>query len=228
MNQENLIWELVTGGHLKTKRFIEAFRAVDRKDFVPHELAHLAYENQPLPIGFGQTISQPLAVAFLLEALEPQAGEKILDIGAGSGWQTALLAHIVSEPQINADGTQTNADISNQRSSARRVIAIERIPELAEMARKNVGKYGFIDAGVAEIILGDGTRGFEKEAPFDRIIAAASGKDIPQAWKDQVRIGGRIAAPVGEYIVVLDKMGEDEFREKKHFGFVFVPLVEEK
>ena len=107
-------------------------------------------------------------------------------------------------------------------------MAIERIPELAGMAQKNISKCGFIDSGVVEIVCGDGMRGFEKEAPFDRIIAAASGTEIPQAWKDQLKVGGRIAAPVGEYIVVLDKIGEDEFREKKHFGFVFVPLVEGK
>ena len=91
-----LIKELMAEGILKTPSIIEAFEKVDRKDFVPEELKDKAYLNTPLPIGYGQTISQPLTVAFMLELLQPQAGDKVLEIGSGSGWQTALLAHMVS------------------------------------------------------------------------------------------------------------------------------------
>ena len=112
---------------MKTPSIIEAFEKVDRKDFVPEELKDKAYLNTPLPIGYGQTISQPLTVAFMLELLQPQAGDKVLEIGSGSGWQTALLAHMVSG--------------GNGRG---KVIAVELIPELMAFGRKNVAKYGFI------------------------------------------------------------------------------------
>ena len=122
--KNELIKNLIEDGYLKTPNIIEAFRAIDRADFVLPEYRSEAYGNYPLPITGGQTISQPLTVAFMLELLEPQLGEKILDIGAGSGWQTTLLAEI-----IGAIGV---------------IVAIERIPELCDFAQKNIDKYGFI------------------------------------------------------------------------------------
>lgn len=204
-DEESLVRELVRSGYLKTSALVDALRKIDRRDFVPQELAHEAYENYPLPIGRGQTISQPLTVAFMLEELAPQPGEKILEIGAGSGWQTALLAYLVGEKG--------------------RVVAVERLPELVRMAERNVGKYNFVVKGVVRIVEGDGSKGFKEEAPFDRIIAAASGTEIPPAWKVELKVGGRLVAPVGQSIVVMDKIGAKEFKTKEHSGFVFVPLV---
>ncbi len=201
---EFLISSLVSLGFLKTPLIIEAFRKIDRKDFVLPEYKKLAYEDTALPIGFDQTISQPLTVAFMLEELQPEKGEIILDVGAGSGWQTALLAYCVGEKG--------------------KVIAIERIPGLADMAKKNIAKYNFIGKGIVEIRLADGSRriaGME----FDKIIAAAAGEEIPEAWKEELKVGGRIVAPVENEIVVIDKIKEDEFKAKKYPGFVFVPLV---
>jgi len=235
MNKDELINELTRQGYLKTPLLIEAFREIDRKDFVLRESWDEAYGNYPLPIGFGQTISQPLTVAFMLELLSPKSGEKILDVGSGSGWQTALLAYVVSKPRTDADSTQKDAEIfqrksaSSQRRSAGYVVAVERIPELKEMTEENVDKYGFIKKGIVEIVLGDGSRGapptLRPVEGFDKIIAAATAEKIPEAWKKQLKIGGRIVAPVGQSIVVLDKISEREFREKEHFGFSFVPLV---
>ena len=200
MSREILIQSLINDGYLKTPSIIEAFKKIDRADFIPEDRKKEAYGNYPLPIGFGQTISQPLTVAFMLELLEPNPGEKILDIGSGSGWQAALLAHIVGEQG--------------------KIISIERIPELKEFAENNLKKIGII-----EVRIGDGTEGDVTNAPFDKIIAAAAGKNIPDAWEEQLKIGGRIVAPVKESILVLDKRGPDEFEEKQYLGFSFVPLV---
>ncbi|MFH1192996.1 MAG: protein-L-isoaspartate O-methyltransferase [Candidatus Jorgensenbacteria bacterium] len=205
MTNDNLVDSLVADGYLKTRALIAAFRAIDRAQFVPEERQSEAYGNYPLSIGFGQTISQPLTVAFMLEELQPRAGEKILDIGAGSGWQTALLAHVVG--------------------SQGKVVAVERMPQLASLARGNVGKFGFLEKKTAEVVAGDAVGGYPQGAPFDKIIAAASAREIPAAWKEQLRVGGKIVAPVGESIVVLEKKGENDFEKKQFFGFQFVPLV---
>jgi protein-L-isoaspartate(D-aspartate) O-methyltransferase len=207
-SKEKLIDELIEDGYLKTPAIIEAFKKIDRADFVLDEYKSEAYVNYPLPIGHQQTISQPLTVAFMIELLAPKKGEKILDVGAGSGWQTALLAEIVGDEGM--------------------VVGIERIPELKELAEKNISKYNFTEKGIVKLVVGDGSKGYAEEMPYDKIIAAASAKKIPQAWKDQLKIGGRIVAPVGSSIVVLDKEGQNQFSQKQYFGFAFVPLVEEK
>lgn len=193
---------------MKTPSIIEAFEKVDRKDFVPEELKDKAYLNTPLPIGYGQTISQPLTVAFMLELLQPQAGDKILEIGSGSGWQTALLANIVSG--------------GNGRG---KIIAVELIPELMAFGRKNAAKYGFIKRGIVEFHSFNATRGMPEQAPFDKIISAASGGEIPPAWKEQLAIGGRLVAPVKGSIILLTKKSETEFKAEEYPGFAFVPLI---
>src|SRR3989344_1760986 len=200
-----LIKELMEEGILKTPSIIEAFEKVDRKDFVPEELKDRAHLNTPLPIGFGQTISQPLTVAFMLELLQPEKGNRVLEIGSGSGWQTALLAHIVS--------------------GGGKVFAAELIPELMAFGRKNVAKYDFIKKGIVEFHSFNAVKGFPEKAPFDRIISAASGMELPAAWKEQLKVGGRIVAPVKDAIHLLIKKSETEFEESIYPGFAFVPLI---
>ncbi len=207
IGKEKLAEELINEGHLKTTSIIAAFRKIDRADFVPENLQNEAYGNYPLPIGFGQTISQPLTVAFMLELLQPRVGEKILDIGSGSGWQTALLAFIVG------------------RKGGGKVIAVERIKELFEMTVANVSKYNFIEKGIVRTVLGDGSDGFPEEAPFDKIIAAAAGESLPYAWKKQLKTGGLIVAPIENSIFVFEKVSENNFKEEEYQGFSFVPLV---
>jgi len=215
---ENLIDSLIKDGYLKTPEIIEAFRIIDRINFVREEDKKNAYINAPLSIGFDQTISQPLTVAFMLELLEPKKGEKILDIGAGSGWTTALLAQIVSQ--------ELNSKFKNQKSKlGGRVIAIDIVPELVEFGENNVAKYNFIKKGVVDFVCGDGYKGFEEEMPFDKILVSATTQEIPSAWKKQLKIGGRIVAPISQSIFVIDKIDKDQFNEKEYFGFSFVPLV---
>jgi len=223
MSNEELINNLVLDGYLKTPRIIQALRKIDRADFMPEKYKNSAYVNEPLPIGENQTISQPLTVAFMLELLEPKAGEKILDIGAGSGWQSALLAYIVSQPPISESSQHLSA--SSPHESAGCVVAVERILKLKALAEKNISKYGFTSRGIVKVIWKNATGGVPEEAPFDKIIAAASAEAIPEAWKSQLKVGGRLVAPVKNSIVVLDKVSETEFKEKEYYGFSFVPLV---
>ncbi|OGY67961.1 MAG: protein-L-isoaspartate O-methyltransferase [Candidatus Harrisonbacteria bacterium RIFCSPLOWO2_02_FULL_45_10c] len=202
---EQLIALLQKEGYLKTQSVIGAFQAIDRKDFVPADLPDKAYANEALPIGEKQTISQPLVVAFMLEILGVKAGEKILEVGTGSGWKTALLASLVGK-----DGE---------------IISIERIELLSERAKANLSKYGVVESGVVELVVGDGSRGYPEQAPYDKIIAAAAADKFPEVWKEQLKIGGRIVTPVGNSIFVVDKITKDSFEQKEYFGFSFVPLV---
>jgi len=199
---------LINQGVLKTPWVIEAFEKINRADFVPLELKNEAYINEPLYIGNGQTISQPYTVAFMIELLNLEPGNKIFEIGFGSGWQTAILAEIVG-------GTG-------------KVFAVERIRELFEFGTQNISKYNFIKKGIVKTILGDATEGLEQYAPFDRIIAAASGEDIPETWLNELKIGGRLVAPIKKSIWLYIKKSEKEFDKQEFPGFVFVPLINEK
>jgi len=210
MTNQNLklVKELIGTGYLKTPKIIEAFLKIKREDFLPEDLKHLADLNEALPIGYGQTISQPLVVAFMLEKLEPKEGEKILDIGSGSGWTTALLAEIIGKKG--------------------KVIAIEVIPELVEFGKSNVAKYNFIEKGIVKFICADGTNGYPKEAPYDKILCSASAKELPNEWKKQLKIGGKIVTPIGNSIWVFEKKEEDKFVSKEYPGFIFVPLIKKE
>jgi len=204
---EELVGHLLNIGALKTGTIIDAFKFIDRKDFVPLKESSDAYGDYPLPIGPGQTISQPYTVAFMLELLQAEPGQKILDVGSGSGWQTALLAHIVGK-----NG---------------KIFAIELVSELKEMSEKNIQKYKFTSKGIVKFLAMSAQNGLPEEAPFDRIIAAASIDKIPQAWRDQLAVGGRIVAPVENTIVFLKKTDKDAFDKKIFPGFAFVPFISE-
>lgn len=205
---DSLIASLEEGGYLKTPRIRAAFRAIGRADFVLPEYKGEAYGNYPLPIGQDQTISQPLTVAFLLELLDPKPDEKILDIGSGSGWTTALLAEIVGP-----EG---------------KVFGMERIPELCRLGETNVRKYNFVEKGTVKFFCRDGTDGLPEEAPFDKILAgAAASREIPQAWRDELKPGGKIVAPVDGSVWRFTKREDGSWEEEEHPGFAFVPLVGE-
>jgi len=205
-----LINELISRSYLKTPEIIDAFREIHRKDFLRPEDKNDADLNEPLPIGYKQTISQPLTVAFMLELLSPKKGEKILDVGSGSGWTAALLAHIAG--------------------SEGKVYGVEVIKELKEFAEKNIGKYNFLKSGVVKIFYGDGYKGLPEYASFDKIIVAAAADEVPEELLNQLKIGGRIVLPVGEQfasqdMVVIDKTGDNKYKEKRYPGFIFVPLI---
>jgi protein-L-isoaspartate(D-aspartate) O-methyltransferase len=192
-------------GVLKTKEIINAFLKIDRKNFVKEEYIDQAYFDTPLPTLMGQTISQPYVVAFMLELLQPQKGQRILDIGFGSGWTTSLLAEIVGE-----NG---------------KVYGIEIVPEVFEFGKKNIEKYNFLQKGIVEVFLMDGSKGFPEKAPFDRILVSAASKKIPEEMILQLKNGGILVIPDFEGIWKIKKVN-GKIEKEYHYGFVFVPLVE--
>ncbi len=200
MDYLKLVENLIKQGYLKTPLIIEAFKGIRRADFLPDDLKNEAGLNAPLPIGFGQTNSQPLTVAFMIELLQPQPGEKILDIGAGSGWTSALLAYCVGEKG--------------------KIYAIEHISELCEFGKNNVAKYNFIEKGIVEFLCADGANGLSSEAPFEKILISASAEKIPETLKGQLKIGGKM----GLKIV---KLGRDK-GNRVIVGYRFRPLKESR
>jgi protein-L-isoaspartate(D-aspartate) O-methyltransferase len=203
--QDNLIKELIDTGWLKTPQIIEAFLQIKREDFVLAEEKERAYINDALSIGYNQTISQPLVVALMLELLSPQPGEKILDVGSGSGWTTALLAYLVKPKG--------------------KVMAIDIIPELVEFGKKNVEKYSFVKKGIVQFFCADGKLGYEKEALYDKILVSASAFEVPEELFKQLKIEGKMALPIKESIVLIEKTSQNDYLKQEFPGFVFVPLV---
>jgi protein-L-isoaspartate(D-aspartate) O-methyltransferase len=202
MSMSELVGELERGRWLTSPRVKQALLKIDRADFVPEAARPLAYVNEALSIGHQQTISQPAVVALMLELLNPKPGQKIMDVGAGSGWQTALLAELVGRRG--------------------KVYAVEVVPELYEQAKRNLAKYNFSNI---ELMCKNARGGLPKLAPFDGIIAGASGVAIPAAWKQQLKIGGRIVMPVETDLVVMRKISKRKFAEQAYPGFIFVPLI---
>ncbi len=204
LSNEELVRYLERYGYLKREHIKRAFLEVDRKNFIPKNLESYAYIDEPLPIGYGQTISAPSIVAMMTEALDPKEGQKILEIGAGSGYQAAILSKIVGEKG--------------------KVIAVERIPELANFAKSNLKEYKNV-----KVIVGDGTEGYEEESPYDRIIVTACAPEIPKPLIEQLKEGGIMVIPIGGNVMFqkLYKVIKTKEDLKKEFleYVAFVPLV---
>ena len=201
MNSHNeLSLYLQERGTLTSPLLIQSFNVIDRKDFVPITFHDQAYEDYPLSIGEDQTISQPFTVAFMLELLELQEDDKVLDIGCGSGWTTALLAHTV-------------------RSGS--VTALERIPQLLTLAKSNLSNYNFnnIHLELASSRLG------LPEQTFDKILVSAAAEELPFELVEQLNPGGIMVIPIQNKISVIYKKENERFTQEDHYGFRFVPLI---
>ncbi len=187
-----------------SKKLINAFLSVKREDFVPEEIRELAYEDMPLEIMKGQTISQPTTVMLMLKWLNCRKKDKVLEIGAGSGYNAALLSKL-----------------------CKKVITIEYNPDLAEYARKNIEKAGIKNV---EVICGDGSVGYKEEAPYDKIIVTCACPQIEPEWLSQLNEEGVILAPVGYFQQDMIKITKKEGKYyKKNLGkFMFVPMKGKK
>lgn len=186
---------------------LDAFREVPREKFVAGEFAAAAYDDHPLPIEAGQTISQPYIVALMIEAAEIRPGDKVLEVGAGSGYAAAVMSRIADQ-----------------------VIGIERQHDLVEVARERLERLGYRNVRILE---GDGTRGCPEDAPFDAILAAASGSHVPKPLLDQLAPGGRLVMPVGgadwvQELVKLTKRSDGTTEQQNLGGVRFVPLIGEE
>ena len=197
--------------HLKARGIddpllLEAMGTVPRETFVPEHLQEFVYEDSALPIESGQTISQPYIVARMIELAEIKPGDKVLEVGAGSGYAAAVMSRM-----------------------ANKVFAIERHEALAKLAAARLKRLGYANA---EIICADGTKGLAEEAPFQAIIVSAGGPHVPEALKQQLAIGGRLIVPVGEFgfqtLIRVRRTGEDRFEEEDFGAVAFVPLIGEE
>lgn len=200
-----LIQSLKDKGVLCSENIADALSAVLREDFVIPEFRDETYADMALPIGGGQTISQPYTVVFMLELLKIQEGNRVLEAGYGSGWQTALISYLVGEKG--------------------RVYAFEIAEELCRFGKENFKKYPELSAR-AELYCRSSEFGFPSLAPFDRIIAAAEVKTVPEAWREQLAAGGRMIYPQGNALVLEEKQDNGAFTAESYHGFVFVPFIE--
>lgn len=200
--RRKLLVEYLRDQGIGDQRVLAAFAAVPRERFVPSSLLHQAYEDYPLEIGEGQTISQPSVVASITEIAQVRERDRVLEIGAGSGYQAAILCHL-----------------------ARFVFAVERIPRLAEGARARLAELGFRNVSVQIM---DGSLGWRAQAPYDVIIVSAGAPEVPQALREQLAEGGRLVLPVGDLrqqvLTRVIRRGES-YEESVHGFATFVPLV---
>jgi len=192
---------------ISEQRILDAFLAVPREAFVSAEYAHLAYGDHPLPIEAGQTISQPYIVALMIEAAKIELGDKVLEVGSGSGYAAAVISRIAAQ-----------------------VVGIERQHDLVEIARERLERLGYDNVTIVE---GDGTKGCPGEAPFDAILAAASGSHIPDSLVGQLKLGGSIVMPVGspgwvQKLVRATRRADGTLQQSDLGGVRFVPLIGEE
>jgi protein-L-isoaspartate(D-aspartate) O-methyltransferase len=214
---EKLIDNLIKQGTLRTPKVIAALQKVPRGKFLSGDSQPYSANDTPLPIGQGQTISAPHIVAIMNEALQLQTGQKILEVGAGSGWHAATLAEIIAPKEA-------------PRSEWGHVYTVEINQTLADVARKNIMNTGYSDR--ISIILGDGSKGCPEKAPFDRIVVAAAAPEIPKPLIDQLKSEGIIIIPVGsatlfQTLLKVTKGADGKLKEDSLGGVTFVPLTGE-
>ncbi len=214
---EKLIQNLIKERVLHSPRVIEAMRRVPREKFLPENMRTYSAVDTPLPIGFGQTASAPHMVSIMNEALQLEIGNKVLEVGAGSGWHAATIAELIA-PQ------------TAPRSEWGHVYTVEIVQNLAEFARKNIMNGGYGDR--VTIIYSDGSIGYPEKAPYDRILVTAGAPDVPKPLVDQLKTAGIMLIPVGslslfQSLFKITKTADGKTKEENLGGVAFVPLTGE-
>ncbi|MBI3682641.1 MAG: protein-L-isoaspartate(D-aspartate) O-methyltransferase [Acidobacteria bacterium] len=197
-----MVREQIQARGVKDQRVLDALRRTPRHEFVPSELQAHSYDDRPLPIGYGQTISQPYIVGYMTELLDVKPDHRVLEIGTGSGYQAAVLSSLVKH-----------------------VYSMEIVPELARSSQTTLQRLGCKNVTVRH---GDGYQGWQEEAPFDRIILTAAPAEIPNPLVDQLKPGGKLLAPVGERyqeLVLVEKLADGSIRRRPSIPVMFVPMV---
>jgi len=202
--RDDMVDRQVAGRGVRSHPVLDAMRSVPRERFLPERLRDFAYEDGPLPIAEGQTISQPYIVALMTEAMALQGGEKVLEIGTGSGYAAAVLSRIAGD-----------------------VYTVERISRLAEKAAAVLSDLGYRNV---HVLHADGTLGWSDHAPFDAIVVTAGGPEVPESLKAQLKIGGRLVIPVGidpgiQELLRVTRVSQDKYRTEDIADVRFVPLV---
>jgi len=202
--RDRMVTQQLESRDISDQRVLQAMRQVPRHLFVPEDRQNEAYQDRPLSIGYGQTISQPYIVGYMTAALALSGDEKVLEVGTGSGYQAAVLSRVASQ-----------------------VITIEYIPELADTARTALAKLGYDNV---EVLVGDGSAGWPEEAPYEAIMFTAAAPEIPAPLRDQLADGGRLVGPIGSrYDQVLVRLWRisNEWKTETLKAVIFVPLVGE-
>lgn len=202
-SKQEMIDVQLNGRGIHDRRVLDAMSQVDREDFVPEHLREMAYEDNPLPLEGGQTISQPYIVAFMLEAADLKPGDHVLDVGTGCGYAAAVTSRLVSQ-----------------------VFSVEVVPSLYETAKKRLKHLGYENI---EVRLGDGKEAFRDRAPFDAILVAAASKGIPSEFMNQLKMGGNLIIPVErddlhQVLTKIERVSEEEFKKSELMPVRFVSL----
>jgi protein-L-isoaspartate(D-aspartate) O-methyltransferase len=202
LQRERMVSEQIESRGVRNPDVIRVMRATPRHLFVPGDIRFLAYQDRPLPIGYGATISQPYIVGLMTELLAPAKNHRVLEIGTGSGYQAAILAQLVRE-----------------------VYTIEIVPALAQSAARTLRELGYSNITVRQ---GDGYQGWPEQAPFDGIIVTAAPPELPQALIAQLAKGGRLVAPVGlqpvQELILIEKKADGSIQRRSICGVSFVPM----
>ncbi len=200
--KEEMIENQLMGRDIYDEKVLQAMRAVDRKIFVPDNMKDMAYDDTPLPIGKGQTISQPYIVAYMAQTLDLNPDDRVLEVGSGCGYNSAILSRLVSH-----------------------VYSVEIVEWLAEIARKNLTRANIPNVSVR---FGDGMQGWPEEAPFDKIMLTAAAPGISEPLKKQLKTGGKILAPITDTfqkLMLIEKKGVDDFKQRDLIHVRFVPMT---
>ena len=205
--RERMVRTQIQERDVRNPAVLRVMRLVPRHLFIPEAVRAQAYEDHPVPVGYGQTISQPYIVGLMTELLEPRKDSKVLEIGTGSGYQAAVLSGLVQQ-----------------------LFSIEIVPELARSSAALLDKLGYRNVTVR---WGDGYKGWPEQAPFDRIIVTAAPPELPKALLDQLKPGGKLVAPVGSTVfgqdlIVVDKTPDGKLRRRSVIPVMFVPMVKGK